>query len=37
MAKMYLNLIANTKNSTWISSNIMTNIRMFEVNKKGVI
>ena len=37
MAKLYLNLIADTKNSTWISSNIMSNIRMFEVNKKGVI
>lgn len=37
MAKMYLNVIANTKNSTVISADIMKNIRMFEVNKKGVI
>lgn len=37
MAKLYLNLIAETKNSSSLSQSIMKNIRMFEANKKGVI
>jgi hypothetical protein len=37
MAKLYLNVITGTKNATWFSSNLMTNVRMFETNKKEVI
>ena len=37
MAKLYLNVIAGTKDDTWITLNIMKNVRMFETNKKGVI
>ena len=37
MSKLYLNVIAGTKNDTWISTNVIANLRMFETNKKSVI
>lgn len=37
MSKLYLNVIVETKNDTWISNNVISNVRMFETNKKGVI